>query len=212
MNRFDAYIFDVDGTIWDSTPIVKDAWNQAFRDYGIDSVNITADMLKNLFGLPMDEIIHRLLPSMSAEERATFGPHCFSYEHRYLEERAGIVYDGFEEMICQLSKRVPCYIVSNCQGGYIELMYRKTGFKKYFTDQLCPADTNKLKAENIRIICDRYGAQNPVYIGDTQMDANACIEAKVPIIYAAYGFGKVEKPDFIIKTPKEILTIENGQK
>lgn len=48
MNRFDAYIFDVDGTIWDSTPIVKDAWNQAFRDYGIDSVNITADMLKNL--------------------------------------------------------------------------------------------------------------------------------------------------------------------
>ncbi len=39
------------------------------------------------------------------------------------------------------------------------------------------------------------------------MDANACIEAKVPIVFAAYGFGKVEKPDYIINSPMELTEI-----
>lgn len=205
---FDGIIFDVDGTLWDSTPIVKDAWNQAFLDYGIKEVNITADTLRGLFGLPMDEIIHRIFSEMPPEERATFGPHCFEYEHRYLEEKAGILYPDFEETLKGLIKQGHrLSIVSNCQGGYIELFYRKTGFEKYFEDHLCPADSGLLKAENIRLISRRNGYKNPVYVGDTQMDANACAEAGVPIIFARYGFGNIEEPDFVIDRPIDLLKI-----
>lgn len=207
MKNFDGIIFDVDGTLWDSTSVVKDAWNQALIDFGIADVFVTADELKGLFGLPMDDIIAKILPNEPLERRLAFRPYCFSYEHRYLEEKAGTVYPGLEDALKILSSKYPLFIVSNCQAGYIELFCAKTGFGKYFKDHLCPGDTNLLKADNIRLICERHNLKNPVYIGDTQMDANACKDAGVPIIYAAYGFGQVESPDYTIQATSDLITL-----
>lgn len=204
---YDGIIFDVDGTIWDSTPVVEQAWNQALRDFGINDVTITAQQLKGLFGLPMDDIIAAILPDVPLEKRLEFRPMCFSYEHKFLEETCGAVYPEMEETLRELSLEHDLYIVSNCQAGYIELMLKKTGFGEFFKDHLCPGDTNKLKADNIRIIMERYNLKKPVYVGDTQMDANACKEAGVPIIFAAYGFGDVKEPKDVIYSPLELLTV-----
>ena len=68
--------FDVDGTIWDSTPVVEKAWNAALRDSGHGDVSITADRLKGLFGLPMLDIIEDILPGSTLEEREAFLPLC----------------------------------------------------------------------------------------------------------------------------------------
>ncbi len=203
----DGIIFDVDGTIWDSTPVVQDAWNQALIDIGIEDVKVTAGRLKGLFGLPMDEIIADILPMYSEEIRKKYKPVCYEYEERYLREKAGIVYPQLEEVLKELSSRTKLFVVSNCQAGYVELLYEKTGFEKYFIDHLCPGDTGLLKADNIRLIMERYQLQNPVYVGDTQMDANACKDAGVPIVFASYGFGRVENPDYVIKSPIDLLTL-----
>ena len=201
---YDGIIFDVDGTIWDSTPVVEEAWNAALAEAGYKE-RVTADRLKGLFGLPMDDIIADILPEASAEERADFAPKCYRNEHDYLSERGGIVYEGIGEMFKTLAVNYPLFIVSNCQAGYIELMLEKTGYGEYITDHLCPGDTDKLKADNIRIICERNGIRKPLYVGDTQMDANACREAGVPIAYCAYGFGQVKEPDYVINSPMELV-------
>ncbi len=203
---YDGIIFDVDGTVWDSTPIVEEAWNAALEEAGY-AERVTADRLKGLFGLPMDDIIADILPQATAEERAKFAPYCFKYEHDYLAVRGGIVYEGFGEMLEELSKKYPLFIVSNCQAGYIELMLKKTGFGPYIKDHLCPGDTNLLKADNIRLISERNGLKHPIYVGDTQMDANACKDAEVPIVFCAYGFGSVEEPEYVVNSPMEILDI-----
>ena len=203
----DSIIFDVDGTLWDSTPVVEKAWNQALIDSGIPEVQITADRLKGLFGLPMDEIIDDILPGYPVDVRRRFQPFCYKYEDKYLKEKPGVVYEGLEEALKKLSEKYPLFVVSNCQSGYIELLYEKTGFGKYFKDQTCFGDTGMFKAQNLKLIIDKYGLKNPVYVGDTQMDANACIEAGVPICYAAYGFGTVEKPDYVIKKPMDMVDI-----
>jgi len=39
------------------------------------------------------------------------------------------------------------------------------------------------------------------------MDANACKEAGVPIIFANYGFGSCEDPDYSIDKISEILDL-----
>lgn len=202
----DGIIFDVDGTIWDSTPTVEEAWNAALEEAGYDA-RVTAQRLKGLFGLPMDAIIKDILPEESEEKRAEFAPLCFKYEHEYIAERGAVVYDGIKEMLGKLSEKYPLFIVSNCQAGYIELMLEKTGFGEYIKDHLCPGDTNLFKADNIRLINERNGLKNPVYVGDTQMDANACKDAGVPIVFAAYGFGKVEEPDYVINSPMELTEI-----
>lgn len=203
----DGIIFDVDGTLWDSTPIVKDAWNKALRDFGIEDVTITADQLKGLFGLPMDDIIERILPDYPLEKRVAFRPYCFDYEHRFLQETPGILYPELEETLRALALKYPLFIVSNCQAGYIELFLEKTGFSPYFKDHVCPGDTNLLKADNILYIAQKHGLKKPVYVGDTKMDHEACIKAQVPFVFASYGFGDTKDPDYEVSSPKKLLEI-----
>ena len=45
----DSIIFDIDGTIWNSTDVVAMAWNKALEKENLD-VRVTADQLKGLFG------------------------------------------------------------------------------------------------------------------------------------------------------------------
>ncbi|MCR5734571.1 MAG: HAD family hydrolase [Lachnospiraceae bacterium] len=205
--RYDGIIFDVDGTLWDSTKVVEKAWNKAFKDSGFADITVSAERLKGLFGLPMLDIIKDIVPDSTLEQRKAFLPVCSRYEFEFLEKEAGIVYDGLEETLEKLMKTHKLFVVSNCQSGYIDLVYRKTGLGRFFTDGICPGDTGVLKAGNIRIIIDRFGLKSPLYVGDTQMDADACKEAGVPICYAAYGFGTVAEPDHIIYTPGELTEI-----
>ena len=46
-------IFDLDGTLWDSTKQIAIVWKNISRKYNI---NITLDMIKQIMGLTMEEI------------------------------------------------------------------------------------------------------------------------------------------------------------
>ena len=203
----DGIIFDVDGTLWDTTPIVEKAWNDAIANAGIKGVTVTADRLKGLFGLPMMDIIDDILPGESLEVKEKILETCSVYEFDYIRKESGILYEGLEDALKYYKNKIPMFIVSNCQSGYIELFCDITGFGHYFDDHLCPGDTGLLKAGNICKIVEDNNLKNPVYVGDTQMDANACKEAGVPIVFAAYGFGKVESPDYIINKPMDLVNI-----
>ena len=72
---------------------------------------------------------------------------------------------------------------------------------------MCPGDTGLLKADNILLMRDKHNLINPVYIGDTKMDAESCKKAGVPFVFASYGFGKVEDYAAIIESPAELLEI-----
>ena len=100
---YDGFIFDVDGTIWDSTPVVEKAWNAALRDSGQGDVSVTADRLKGLFGLPMLDIIEDILPGSTLSERQEYLPLCSRYEFEYLERETGVVYEGLGETLKTLS-------------------------------------------------------------------------------------------------------------
>lgn len=62
----------------------------------------------------------------------------------------------------------------------------------YFTDIACYGDQSLPKSENIRAVVQRHNLQQPVYIGDTQGDYSASVQAGVPFILARYGFGEVQ--------------------
>ena len=207
MLKCDGIIFDVDGTLWDSTDIVKDAWNKAFTDSGYEDPSITADRLKGLFGLPMADIIKDVFPQGSDEEIETLTPVIYRHEDEYLRISGGKLYPGIIETMKQLSEKFPVFIVSNCQSGYIELFMEKTGCASYITDHLCPGDTGLLKADNIRRIVTAHGLKYPVYVGDTVMDRDACLAADCPFVFAAYGFGNIDGCEHVIGSPEELPKI-----
>ncbi|MBO4267490.1 MAG: HAD family hydrolase [Lachnospiraceae bacterium] len=206
MRSVDGIIFDVDGTLWDSTNVVERAWNKAIADSGIRNVSVTAADLRSLFGLPMDDIIMAIMPDEPEDVRHRFKPLCFSYEHEFLDRESGDVYPGLENALKALSRHHELFIVSNCQAGYIELFFKKTGYGKYFKDYVCPGDTGLLKADNIKYITQKHGLQAPVYVGDTHMDEEASRQAGVRFVFADYGFGHSIDPDYTIASPEDLIS------
>lgn len=188
--KIDGIILDVDGTLWDSTGIVARAWTRAVRECGCPDMEVTADMLKGLFGKTMQVIADEMLPQLPREERYRCMEVCCGYEHEALvEDPCRICYPGVEDTIRKLSQSVRLFIVSNCQSGYIELFLEKTGLGPYITDIECYGNTKKTKGENIRLLMERNGLCHPVYVGDTQGDCDASHAAGVPFVFASYGFG-----------------------
>ncbi|MGF0031701.1 HAD family hydrolase [Bariatricus sp. SGI.154] len=205
--KIEGIIFDVDGTLWDSTEQVAISWNQAIREKSrLDRV-LTADDLKKEFGKPLDEIMDDLFPELSAEEKDQLADHLYRYENDWVEKAPCILYDKMPETIRELSKEYRLFIVSNCQAGYIEAFLKNTGLEAYITDYTCPGDTGRLKGENIRIIMERNGIHKAVYVGDTQGDADACKEAGIPMIFAAYGFGQVAGEYPVIHSFDELIDL-----
>ena len=75
----------------------------------------------------------------------------------------------------------------------------KNKITKLIKDIECFGNTRLTKDENIHLIVKRNGLKNPVYVGDTQGDFDACKKAGVPFIWAAYGFGRPETDDYYAK-------------
>jgi phosphoglycolate phosphatase len=188
--KTDGVILDIDGTLWNSTEIVAEAWIEAFKIAGVMKYHITPEILKSLFGKPMNEIAVALMPDETEEKRKEVSDNCYHLEDQYLEKNdSDIFYDGVVDGIIKLSERLPVYIVSNCQKGYIELVMKKGGLEKHITDYESYGNTGRGKAYNLKLLVERNHLDAPVYIGDTEGDRQACEEAGVPFIWASYGFG-----------------------
>lgn len=198
--KFDGLILDVDGTIWNTTGIVAEAWNKTIDDHFPQVPHVTADILKGQFGKTMDVIADNLFSVLNAEEKKVLMEQCCIYEQKaLLENNTDITYSGVLETLNNLSGKIPLFIVSNCQSGYIELVMEKNKITKLIKDFECFGNTRLTKDENIRLIVKRNGLKNPVYVGDTQGDYDACKKAGVPFIWAAYGFGKPEDDGYYSK-------------
>lgn len=203
----DGIIFDVDGTLWDSTQVVAAAYNRIIAENTSLPTRVTPDDLKKLFGKPMDEIFALLLPELSKKEQARLAEMCFEQEHLELEKTPGTTYAGLKETLHILSRKYPLFIVSNCQCGYIELFLRKTGLGCYIKNHLCFGQTQTSKGQTILRLMEKNNLVSPVYVGDTQGDADACLEAGIPFIFAAYGFGTVENPPYQINSLYDLQSL-----
>jgi len=201
----DGIIFDVDGTIWDTTKVIAKAWTNAIRDHSDLGITITQADLGNLFGKTMEEIYSTIFPGLSMKERDWITERCIEYEHEALEQESGELYDGIIEVIQTLATKYPLYVVSNCQSGYIELMLQVTGLKDYFQDHLCFGDTLQPKTYTIPKIMERNGLKKAIYIGDILGDFQACEEIGIPFIHVTYGFGKVEDAKWKVDHASELV-------
>ena len=209
MNNFDGLILDVDGTIWNTTGIVANAWNGAIDKNFPQVPHVTADILKGQFGKTMDVIADNLFGVLDADQKKELMQLCCTAEQAALvANREHITYPDVVETLQRLEKRIPLFIVSNCQSGYIELVMEKNGITNLIKDFECFGNNGLSKDKNISLIVQRNGLKKPVYVGDTQGDFDACKKAGVPFVWAAYGFGHPETNDYFAKIEK-FIELEN---
>ena len=187
-------IFDLDGTLWDSGDSVGESWNIVIQRAGYD-LTVTADDLRRNMGKTMNEIADDLFGFLPEEERYALARRCEVFENAYITEHGGRLFEGVRETLKELyDAGVKMSIVSNCQEGYIPAFLTSMDMHRYFIDYEEWGRSGLLKADNIRLVMERNGAEKAVYVGDIQKDADASAKAGVPCICAAYGFGHIDKP------------------
>lgn len=188
--NFDALIFDLDGTLWDSSDTVAEAWSAALARLGLEKT-LTKDDLTREMGKPMDVIMADFFPELPEERRNALMPALCEEETRLLTVKGGRLYPGVAETLTALKERYRLFIVSNCQQGYIESFLSAHSFGALFEGHLCWGDTGLPKGGTNRELIRRFGLRAPIYIGDTEGDRLSAREAGIPFLFAAYGFGSV---------------------
>ena len=205
---YESLIFDIDGTLWDSRALVAEGYNIQLRAEGLGHLCVTAEDLKPLFGKVMTEIADVILASVPENQRYDLMDRCMATENHYLHDNpCHIGYPGIRETVAKLSKKYRLFIVSNSQCGYPELCISKLGLKDYITGHLCFGDTGAEKGVTIRRLMEKYNIQNAAYVGDTQGDYEATVQAGIPFIFAAYGFGQPERWDGKIEKFEDLLML-----
>ena len=187
----DGIIFDLDGTLWDSTQAVADAWQASISKLDYIDRTVTQEDVRAITGMPYNAIYDKLFPNLNESQRQELMGLCAEEELRHLKAEGGILYEGLEETLTYLQQKHQLFIVSNCQVGYIDIFLEYHNMQRFFTDHGCFGDFHKPKGENIKDIIQRNNLQAAVYVGDTKGDYEASQQAGVPFVYARYGFGEV---------------------
>lgn len=192
---FESIIFDVDGTLWDSRALLAQAYNAQLESEGIGGLHVTAELLKPLFGKPMNELADGLFAGVvPAPERYRLMDRCILRMDRHMEDFAGahMGYPDLRATMEALKKQHRLFIVSNGQKGYPQMAAKKLGLADLMDGYLSWGDTGKSKGQTILQLMQTHGIQSAVYIGDTQGDLEACREAGIPFIFTSFGFGQPE--------------------
>ena len=204
--KYDGIIFDMDGTIWNTEKEVCLAWNKVLADAGHPK-RVTGDELAGYMGLPMTEIAKRMFGTDNYDSVAELFGCCMQYENEYIAKHGAVLYPDLINTLKQMYTKIPLFIVSNCQSGYIEAFLDYYGFGKYFKDILCWGDTKVSKGESIKILMEKNGIEDAAYVGDIQGDCDSARFAGIKFIHAAYGFGSVKDKDAEIHTFAELLDV-----
>lgn len=192
IQQADSIIFDLDGTLWDSTATVAKAWQAAIDQLPFMERTISQAEVQSITGMAYDLIFLRLFPTLSDPEREKLKEQCAREELKYMRDYGGRLYPELEATLRYLKEKYRLFIVSNCQSGYIEAFLQHHQLSPYFEDCACYGDAKKPKADNIRELIARNGLRSAVYVGDTQGDCEASAANQIPFIFAGYGFGSAD--------------------
>ncbi len=200
-------IFDMDGTLWDSAAKVAESWNEAMRQTGYKREPLTEADIKSVMGMTMVELVDVLYPGIDQTKLKNFLDLSFKLENDYLREQGGMLYSNIRETMERLKKKYHLYIVSNCQTGYIEAFLDHYQFHDLIEDFACYGDNDQPKGVNIKLLCERNGLDDAVYVGDIQGDYDESMKAGVRFIHAAYGFGTIRQEVPAIHKFEELVEV-----
>lgn len=182
----EAVLFDLDGTLWDSSREVLLCWNRVLSPLGR---NITAEELSRLMGLTPREIGDVQFPDLPPRERYALTDRCLDAESPYLFERGARLYPQVRETLRLLHQRYFIGLVSNCTEEYAQAFFHAHGLSSLFDDHETAGRTGLDKGENISLLLARNDIRRAVYVGDTAKDLAAARAAGIPFLFASWGFG-----------------------
>lgn len=204
---YDAIVFDLDGTLWDTCDACAIAWNRVLARHQIAFRKIVGDDVRGVAGLPHDRCIREVFVGLEESALLRLLEDTPSEDNATIAALGGTLYPGLHAGLARLGERYPMFIVSNCQSGYIELFLEKSGLAAAFRDFECWGNTGSPKPENLRRLIARNALARPAFVGDTEGDQRAAEACGSPFVHAAYGFGRCPSASVFAASFEELVEL-----
>lgn len=193
--KYKNIIFDLDGTLWDSTTSIAENWNEVLARHNLLERPLVASDINPYMGLLIGDVLKTIFPEITEEFIQKIIAEIIDNERKVLHKNGGILYENVQKTLEELAENHNLYIVSNALDGYIQAFVEYFNFQELFKDFESHGATGKNKAENIQLLMARNHLKptETVYVGDTQTDYLSAKENDLDFIFCAYGFGELDE-------------------
>lgn len=186
--KYEAIIFDLDGTLWNVNESCTKAWNTFLGESNYKG-RISADGMNSVTGIPMEKCIDILLPGIR-KEYSDIKNILISYEKETVGKNGGEIYPDVLLRITELSHNFKIFIVSNCEQWYLNKFIGYSGLGPVLTDWDCHGSSGVDKHVMITNMKKKYHLNKVIYVGDTMHDKNSAELSDSDFIQVTYGFDK----------------------
>ncbi|HEY9287278.1 MAG TPA: HAD-IA family hydrolase [Candidatus Dormibacteraeota bacterium] len=176
-------IFDFDGTLVDSYPLIEEAFAHVMRTHGLDEA--ARAMFRQSRGLPLPEQMKRIAPDAWEDLVETYR----SFDHQLGHAR---VFRGIPTLVRRLRQAgAPLGVVSCKRRALVEAELEAAGLRAFFDvvigfEDVTPPKPapDPLLAAIARLGLSRSAA---MYVGDSLVDLQTGRAARVRTVLAAWG-------------------------
>jgi HAD superfamily hydrolase (TIGR01509 family) len=186
-------IWDFDGTLADTRPIIEAGMDHALGVLGLDP-GLRETWLESV-GLPVEEGIQR-----------TFGPLGIGLDEvvkayrsfKHTEHDSMLKgFDGIHELLDELrAAGIPMAIASSKRGQALRRQLKVLGWEGYFDPIVTPDEVaaGKPDPESLRVVLAAHGLApaDAVMVGDSTYDLDMAQRAGVPSVAVGHGFSSQE--------------------
>jgi HAD superfamily hydrolase (TIGR01509 family) len=186
--ELDAVVFDMDGTLFDSSLVVPAAFAETIRDLGGPSLTREEVIGSYVIGPPAAIMAHFLGRLVTPGE-------LHAYHARLAEEAAtqGLrPYPGVEAALDDLGPALALGVFTNADTGNAAALLGAAGLRDRFgtvvgADEVAPRF--KPEPDGLLLACERLGvrAARTAYVGDSPLDALVARRAGALAVAAAWG-------------------------
>lgn len=212
--KYDAVVFDLDGTLTDTLEDLKSSVNFALRSFGFPER--TLDEVRRFVGNGVKKLIYRSVPSGTSEELAKECLKIFKEHYKSNSLVKTKPYDGIIPMFEALKEQgIKTAVVTN------KMHEAAVDIVRIFFDGLVEITVGQIdgvaqkpQPDGIYSALEKLGVskEKAVYVGDSEVDCITAKNAGIPCIGVAWGFRDkavlIENgANFIVDTPQQIFEI-----
>ncbi|AGZ81287.1 HAD family hydrolase [Campylobacter fetus] len=201
-------LFDLDGTLIDSTDSILNGFHSAFFKFGFTQPN--DEQICSLIGHPLEHMFYSLgVPNSLVKDFVD--TYKEAYRKTYLEQTK--LLEGAEEAVELASNIADIGVVTTKTSKYSIYLLDHLGIGKYFKTVIGKDDVINPKPHPEPILKALLNLnksnQNAYMIGDTSMDAIAAKSANITSIGVSCGYEKIDSLskicDWVEKNSKEAV-------
>jgi phosphoglycolate phosphatase len=204
-------IFDLDGTLVDSSVDICHAINYAIEGTGIKPVNVERTI--QLIGEGISRLFEKLLSAEKSDaDRHVLAERFMEHYNKHLTDNTPL-YPGVKDILEALSgfRKV---IITNKRHDASAKILDTLGIAKYF-DFIVGSDSTPGKKPSpipIQFVLEKFSIkpEDAVIIGDSNFDVDAGKAAGIKTIAVTYGYRPVEalqEADFIVNSMPQVVPI-----